>query len=68
MKLIFYKNVKMIKCACCNEIIWLITVKMKMIKKSISIDLDIDLDTNVQNMACLSKIMSISNKQHLRNI
>ena len=38
-----------------------------MIKKSISIDLDIDLDTNAQNMACLGKIMSISNKQHLSN-
>ena len=32
------------------------------------IDLDVDWDTNIQNIACLGKIMSISNKQHLRNI
>ena len=25
------------------------------------------MDTNIQNIACLGKIMSICNKQHLRN-
>ena len=43
-------------------------MKIKMIKKNISIDLDIDLDTDIQSMACLGKIMSISNKQHLSKI
>ena len=28
--------------------------------------LDVDMDTNIQNIACLGKIMSINNKQHLK--
>ena len=31
------------------------------------IDLDVDMNT-MQNIACISKIMSICNKQHLSNI
>ena len=31
-------------------------------------DLDADMKTNMQNVACFGKIMSICNKQHLSNI
>ena len=31
-------------------------------------DLEVDIDTNVQNMACLGKIISICIKQHLSSI
>ena len=34
----------------------------------ISQDLDVDIDTNLQNIACPSKIMSTCNKQNLNNI
>ena len=30
------------------------------------IDLDVDMDTAIQNIACLGKIMSASNKKHLK--
>ena len=32
------------------------------------IDLDVGVETNIENMACLGKTMSLCNKQHLRNI
>ena len=32
-----------------------------------SIELDIVMDKNIQNIACLCKITSICNKQHLSN-
>ena len=31
-------------------------------------DLDVDMDTNMENIACLGKIMSICNMQYLSNI
>ena len=31
-------------------------------------DLDVDMNTNIQNIACFSKIMSMCNEQHLSNI
>ena len=31
-------------------------------------ELDVDMDTNIRNIACLSQIMSICNKQHLSNV
>ena len=30
--------------------------------------LDVDMDANIRNIACLSQIMSICNKQHLSNV
>ena len=30
------------------------------------IDLDVDMDTAIQNITCLGKIMSASNKKHLK--
>ena len=32
-----------------------------------SMELDVDTDINIQNIACLCKIMSICNKKHLSN-
>ena len=32
------------------------------------IDQDVDIETNIENIACLSKTMSLCNKQHLSNI
>ena len=32
------------------------------------INLDVDMDINIQNIACLRKISSLFNKQHLSNI
>ena len=32
------------------------------------IDQDADIETNIENIACLSKTMSLCNKQHLSNI
>ena len=31
-------------------------------------DLDLEIDTNIQNIACLGKIIPTCNKQHLSNI
>ena len=31
-------------------------------------DQDVDIETNVENIACLGKTMSLCNKQHLSNI
>ena len=32
------------------------------------IDQDLDMETNIENTACLSKTMSLCDKQHLSNI
>ena len=32
------------------------------------IDLDVGMETNIENIACLGKTMSVYNKQHLSNI
>ena len=32
------------------------------------IDQDADIETNIENIACLSKTVSLCNKQHLSNI
>ena len=32
------------------------------------IDQDVDIETNIENIACLDKTMSLCNKQHLSNI
>ena len=31
-------------------------------------EVDVDMDINMQNLACLCKIMSVCNKQHLSAI
>ena len=33
-----------------------------------NINEDIDIETNIENIACLGKTMSLCNKQHLSNI
>ena len=32
-----------------------------------SIDQDVDIETNIENIGCLGKTMSLYNKQHLSN-
>ena len=41
--------------------------KMNHINKT-QIDPEVDIETNVQNIACLGKTMSLCNKQQLSNI
>ena len=33
-----------------------------------NINKDVDIETNIENIACLGKTMSLCNKQHLSNI
>ena len=39
----------------------------KYIKNKTYIDQGLDIDTNIVNIACLGKTMSLCNKQHLKN-
>ena len=60
------------KCVCFDELYdslkWKWKWKFKINHKNKTIDLDVDIDTNIQNITCPGKIMSICNKQYLSNI